>query len=95
MTPIYFKQKGAQIILRSDELTVVVCRRLRNHIGEMILQNPGRMLIRSDWHSTSEVLLKEKKYYFIYTAVTNPLPHSIDDFINEVVEEATDAMQWI
>jgi hypothetical protein len=99
MTPIYFKQKGAQIVLKSDSIKVIVCRRIRNIVGESILTYPGRQLIRSNWfrsngHSVSEVLLSNGKYYFLHT-VYSSLPNNIDDFINDTVEEATDAMQWI
>lgn len=48
MTPIYFKQKGAQIVLKSDSIKVIVCRRIKNFIGESILTYPGRKLIRSN-----------------------------------------------
>lgn len=94
MTPIYFKQKGAQIVLKSDNIKVIVCRRIKNFIGESILTFPGRQLIRSDWHAESEVLLSNGKYYFLYT-VYSSLPNNIDDFINDTVEEANNAIQWL
>lgn len=94
MTPIYFKQKGAQIVLKSDSIKVIVCRRIRNIVGESILTYPGRTLIRSDWNAVSEVLLSKGKYYFIYTLVSS-LPSDIDAFITDAVTEATNAMQWI
>jgi hypothetical protein len=94
MTPIYFNQKGAQIVLKSDSIKVIVCRRIRNIVGESILTYPGRQQIRSNWHSVSEVLLSNGKYYFLYT-VYSSLPNNIDDFINDTVEEATDAMRWL
>lgn len=94
MKPIYFTQKGAQIVLKSDSIKVIVCRRIRNIVGESILTCPGRTLIRSDWNAVSEVLLSKGKYYFIYTLVSS-LPSDIDDFITNAVTEATDAMEWI
>ena len=94
MSPIYFKQKGAQIVLKSDSIKVIVCRRIRNIVGESILTFPGRQLIRSDWHAVSEVLLSNGKYYFLYTAYSS-LPNNIDDFINDTVEEANNAIQWL
>lgn len=94
MSPIYFNQKGAQIVLKSDSIKVIVCRRIKNFIGESILTYPGRQLIRSDWHSVSEVLLSNGKYYFLYT-VNSSLPNNIDDFINDIVEEANNAIQWL
>lgn len=94
MSPIYFKQKGAQIVLKSDSIKVIVCRRIKNFIGESILTCPGRILIRNDWNAVSEVLLSNGKYYFLYTTYSS-LPNNIDDFINATVEEANNAIQWL
>ena len=94
MTPIYFKQRGAQVVLRADSIRVIVCRRIKNFVGESILTYPGRQLIRSNWHSVSEVLLSNGKYYFLYTAYSS-LPNNIDDFINDIVEEANNAIQFL
>lgn len=78
MTPIYFKQRGAQVVLRADSIRVIVCKRIRNHIGRQYTTYEGRV---------DNILCKDGRYYFIYEdyyplySISN-----IDECINTTIE---------
>lgn len=80
MTPIYFKQRGAQVVLRADSIRVIVCRRIKDCIGRLYTTYEGRV---------DNILYKDGRYYFIYEDYC-PLYNvsNIDDHITQVVEIA-------
>ena len=80
MTPIYFKQRGAQVVLRADSIRIIVCRRIKDCVGRRYTTYEGRV---------DNILYKDGRYYFIYEDYC-PLYNvsNIDECINIVIETA-------
>lgn len=80
MTPIYFKQRGAQVVLHADSIRVIVCKRIKTCIGRQYTIYEGRV---------DNILCKDGRYYFIYEEYYPfSIVSNIDECINTTIETA-------
>lgn len=85
MTPIYFKQRGAQVVLRADSIRVIVCRRIKSCIGQKYI--PEGWEYATYENGTYRILYTKRRYYFIHEEYANLCNISnIDEYITQVVE---------
>lgn len=87
MTPIYFKQRGAQVVLHADSIRVIVCRSIKSCIGHMYIPVWDNHTVCFWLGTTDKIIHTKRRYYFIHEECENLRSISnIDDYITQVVE---------
>lgn len=90
MTPIYFKQRGAQVVLKADSIRVIVCRSIKSSIGKYYIPegwDNAEFTIEGP-RGQYKIRYIKGRYYFIREYNTNLSGiGNIDTYINEVVED--------
>lgn len=87
MTPIYFKQHGAQVVLRADSIRVIVCRSIKSCIGHLYIPVWDNYTRDFMLNTTDRIIHTKRRYYFIHEEYANLRNISnIDEYITQVVE---------
>lgn len=87
MTPIYFKQRGAQVVLHADSIRVIVCRSIKSCIGHLYIPVWDNCTRDFMLNTTDRIIRTKRRYYFIHEEYANLCNISnIDDYITQAVE---------
>ena len=90
MTPIYFKQRGAQVVLRADSIRVIVCRSIKSSIGRYYIPEvwDNAEFTIGGTRRQDKIRHIKGRYYFIREYNTDlSCIRNIDTYINEAVED--------